>query len=176
MELAARAARRELEKEKKKNNPKKLGKLKFTEPNIPVKLTEELQGSLRLLKVRTSCEQGSNWEKRGAGMEKITMFSPSQKIVTIPVPASGSPVMAYVPFHTIPFRAPACEWTQIVWVCYITARKQWWSNICLLPVTHWFDSMCILCAKKCVPKWGLYEVSVSLNKKASVCFGTWWLA
>jgi Nop53 (60S ribosomal biogenesis) len=52
MELAARRARDQLKKEQTKGVvTRKLGKVKYEEPNLELKLTNELPSSLRLLKV-----------------------------------------------------------------------------------------------------------------------------
>jgi len=51
MDLAARLTKRALVKEAHVNDTKKLGKLKFDEPTVEMKLSDELEGSLRLLKV-----------------------------------------------------------------------------------------------------------------------------
>lgn len=51
--LAARRTRKQVEKEQKKGKvTHRLGKVKFEEPNLEIKLSNELPDSLRLLKVR----------------------------------------------------------------------------------------------------------------------------
>jgi len=50
LDLDAKSAERQVKKELTKNRTKKLGRIKFVEPTIAVKLSEELEGSLRLLK------------------------------------------------------------------------------------------------------------------------------
>ena len=52
-DLTAKERRRKLEREQDGYRTKKLGKTKFIEPTVAVKLSEELQGSLPLLKVLT---------------------------------------------------------------------------------------------------------------------------
>ena len=56
MELAARRAREQLKKERTSGViTRKLGKVKYEEPSLELKLTDELPSSLRLLKVSLSC-------------------------------------------------------------------------------------------------------------------------
>ncbi|ESO00324.1 hypothetical protein HELRODRAFT_195124 [Helobdella robusta] len=53
MERAARKTRKEWMNEKRMmTRPRKLGKSRFVEPQPPIKLTDELEGSLRLLKLQ----------------------------------------------------------------------------------------------------------------------------
>jgi nucleolar protein 53 len=69
--LAARKEKRRLEKEANKDKTKKLGKIKFAEPTMALKLSEELEGSLRLLK-----PEGHILEDRFKSLQRRNIIEP----------------------------------------------------------------------------------------------------
>jgi len=70
-DLAAKSAERQAKRELTKNKTKKLGKLKFVEPTVALKLSEELEGSLRLLK-----PEGHVLEDRFKSLQKRNIIEP----------------------------------------------------------------------------------------------------
>lgn len=69
-----RAARKADIKDRFKNKPKKLGRLKYEEPDLEVKLTDELQGSLRLLK-----PEGHLLEDRFKSLQRRNIIEPRKR-------------------------------------------------------------------------------------------------